>query len=88
MKRIRHIFLTATLLFEMAASSQAQIFFTDEDMTFRSSEGEVLVNPQFAQGYDCYTPLSDGLILLAAFGGAYLLRKNSGDIFHILNKKF
>lgn len=76
MKKKRNILLAAMLLLAMAMPSRAQIFIMDEDMNFRPSDDPaVLANPQFASGTDYYLPLGDGLMLLTALGGAYLLNK-------------
>lgn len=79
MKKKRNIFLAAVLLLAMATPSRAQIFVMDEDMNFRPAVDEeaVLSNPPLAQGYDYYLPIGDGLLLLTALGGAYLLKKKN-----------
>ena len=57
---------------------QAQVFIMDEDMDgnrrIGSKEFTVPV-PYQGTDMDEYLPLSDGALLLAALGGAYLLRK-------------
>lgn len=81
MKTQRNIFLAAMLLLAMAMPSRAQIFVMDEDMNFRPTVDEeaVLANPSLGQGYDYYAPIGDGLMLLAALGGAYLLGKHKKE---------
>lgn len=70
---------TVLLLFmAMSLTMKAQVFMIDGDDNYREPE-----NPQvfaglpedYGLGVDWYTPVGDGILLLAALGGAYLLKK-------------
>lgn len=71
--------VVAILLFAaMAFTAKAQVFMMDGDENYREPEDpQVFVGlPQnFGLGVDWYTPVGDGIMLLAALGGAYLLGK-------------
>lgn len=71
--------VVAILLFmAMAFTAKAQIFMMDGDENYREPEDPaVFVNlpSNYGEGTDWYTPLGDGIMLLAALGGAYLLGK-------------
>jgi hypothetical protein len=62
----------------MSLTMKAQVFMLDGDENYREPE-----NPQvfaglpenYGLGVDWYTPVGDGIILLAALGGAYLIGK-------------
>jgi hypothetical protein len=68
------------LLLVLTNQAQAQVFLMDEDAggNIRIAESDFVV-PVPYQGTDwdeyLYTPLGDGVLLLTALGGAYLLRK-------------
>lgn len=75
MKKILIIF---TLIITLAAPMRAQVFMLDGDENYRSPEDpEVFAGlpENYGLGVDWYTPAGDGLVLLAALGGAYLLKK-------------
>lgn len=66
------------LLFILTNPVQAQVFIMDEDFegNIRVSESEFVVPVPYQGGdLDEYLPLGDGVLLLTALGGAYLLRK-------------
>ncbi len=71
--------VVAILLFmAMAFTAKAQIFMMDGNENYREPEDPaVFVNlpANYGEGTDWYTPLGDGIMLLAALGGAYLLGK-------------
>ena len=74
----RLLILTLGLLLAGGAA-RAQIFLQEGD---ENNMRDVTMpvnawpeNPPYNQGIDNYTPLGSGIVLLAAFGGAYLLRK-------------
>ena len=74
--------IAVLLLMAMASTSQAQVFMMDGDENYREPEDpQVFINlPQgYGLGVDWYTPVGDGVLLLAALGGAYLMgkRKNA-----------
>lgn len=71
--------VVAVILFmAMSLTMKAQVFMLDGDENYREPE-----NPQvfaglpenYGLGVDWYTPVGDGIILLAALGGAYLIGK-------------
>lgn len=68
-----------TLCLLMATAAQAQIYVTENEANQRDPIEEPNVwplNPQtHDQGNDDYAPVGDGLLLLTALGGAYLLGK-------------
>lgn len=65
------------LFMVMSLTMKAQVFMIDGDENYREPE-----NPQVFAGLpenyglavDWYTPVGDGVLLLAALGGAYLLK--------------
>lgn len=66
------------LFMVMSLTMKAQVFMIDGDENYREPE-----NPQvfaglpedYGLGVDWYTPVGDGIMLLAVMGGAYLLKK-------------
>lgn len=75
--------VVAILLFMgMAFTAKAQVFMMDGDENYREPEDPaVFVNlpSNYGMGTDYYLPVGDGIVLLAALGGAYLLRKSKKD---------
>lgn len=77
---IKRVIAVIGLLLVMFGPVQAQVFIMDEDAggNIRIKESEFTV-PAPYQGTDLdeyeYVPLGDGVLLLTALGGAYLLRK-------------
>lgn len=74
--------IVVLLFMAMASMAQAQVFMMDGDENYREPEDpQVFINlPQgYGLGVDWYTPVGDGVLLLAALGGAYLMgkRKNA-----------
>lgn len=69
----------ALLLFlSMSLTMKAQVFMIDGDENYREPEDPAVfagLPESFALGVDWYTPVGDGILLLAALGGAYLLGK-------------
>ena len=70
--------LALVLMMAMAMTAKAQVFMMDGDENYREPEDpQVFIN--LPQGYglcvDWYTPVGDGIAVLAALGGAYLLGK-------------
>ena len=67
-----------TLCLLMATATQAQIYVTENEANQRDpieAPNGWPLNPQVHnQGNDDYAPVGDGLLLLAALGGAYLLK--------------
>lgn len=70
--------LALVLMMAMAMTAKAQVFMMDGDENYREPEDpQVFINlPQgYGLGVDWYTPVGDGIAVLAALGGAYLLGK-------------
>ena len=74
---------TVLLLFMvMSLTMKAQVFMLDGDENYREPE-----NPQvfaglpenYGLGVDWYTPVGDGVLLLATLGGAYLLKRKRNE---------
>lgn len=81
-KILKIVIIAATLMTGAANDSQAQVFIMENESNLREDTEDVLgwpVNPQNGYGTsnDEYTPVGDGILLLAALGSAYLLRKKS-----------
>ena len=69
-----------TALFMAVVPLKAQVFIADDEFEgmMRLSESDfVLVVPQQASDADQFTPIGNGVLLLAGLGGAYLLRKRN-----------
>lgn len=74
------VILTLFLLLAMAA--KAQIFTMENEVNELRDPVpfEWVTNPvEYNQGYDVYTPIGEGIALLAALGGAYLLKKRKRE---------
>lgn len=68
--------LTLTLL--LAGAAQAQIFIEEGNAPTRATTTEVpawVDNPVHGESVDHYLPLGDGLLVLTALGGLYLLER-------------
>lgn len=81
-KILKIVMIAAALMTGAATDSQAQVFVMENESNLREDTEDVLgwpVNPQNGYGTsnDEYTPVGDGLLLLAALGGAYLLKKKN-----------
>lgn len=78
MKRKRNILLAALLFLAMAQPLHAQVFMLDGDENYREPEDpQVFINlpSSYGMATDSYTPVGNGLLLLGAMGGVYLLGK-------------
>ena len=74
------VILTLFLLLAMAA--KAQIFTMENEVNELRDPVpfEWVTNPvEYNQGYDVYTPIGEGIALLVALGGAYLLKKRKRE---------
>ena len=75
--------LILTLLFTLAAPMRAQVFVMEEDENarvnnvFGNGEWNNVIVHSSPDDQTNYVPLGDGLLLLAALGGAYLLKKRN-----------
>ena len=71
--------VVAILLFvAMAITAKAQVFMMDADENYRDPEDPQVfagLPSNFGMGTDYYLPVGDGIMLLAALGGAYLFGK-------------
>ena len=81
-KILKIVMIAAALMMGAANDSQAQVFIMENESNLREDTEDVLgwpVNPQNGYGTsnDEYTPVGDGILLFAALGSAYLLRKKS-----------
>ena len=85
-KILKIVMIAAALMTGAAINSHAQVFIMEEEHSLRQTDPEDVlgwpVNPQngYGTGNDEFTPLGDGILLLAALGGTYLLRKKHNDI--------
>lgn len=82
--RRKHIIIVALLLL-LASAAPAQVFTTDEDVNLRETAGDMDVLgriPYHSVDYDqanAYAPAGEGIMLLTALGGAYLLGKRKKE---------
>lgn len=77
-KMMKKTVVLLTVFFMAVVPLKAQVFIADDEFEgmMRLAESEyVLVVPQQASDADQYTPIGNGVLLLAGLGGAYLLRK-------------
>ena len=77
---MKKILLIFTLLLTLAAPMRAQVFIMEEDENeFRNVFGNGEWNNVIVHGspddQTNWVPLGEGILLLSALGGAYLLRK-------------
>lgn len=79
MKNARNKFIVlGALMMFLVLPMRAQVFLMEEDVesNIRVVGSEFVVPAPYQGGdLDQYLPLGDGLLLLAGFSGAYLLRK-------------
>ncbi len=80
MKRIIAI-LTLTLMLVLPAKAQIYVQEDEQPGRLQTGDPQVFVDMPGNMGtaVDWYTPVGDGILLLAALGGAYLLRKHGKD---------
>lgn len=79
MHKMRRV-ITLLLFMFMSLSMKAQVFMMDGDDNYRDPEDPAVfagLPEDYGLGVDWYTPLGDGLLLLTALGGVYLLRKKN-----------
>ena len=82
MSKTRKKIAFLTLMLAMTTASNGQIFVMEDDATTRfgtevyNPDGVIPLNGSLDdQTNEIYTPLGSGIMLLAALGGAYLLKK-------------
>lgn len=88
MNKKRNILLAALLL-TLAAPLRAQVFMMDGDENYRDPEDPavfVQLPADYGSGTDYYTPIGNGLMLLTALGGAYLLGKRRSYFVNRIKK--
>lgn len=69
--------LIFTLFLTLAVPMRAQVFMMDGDENYREPEDPaVFINlpSDYGLGTDWYAPAGNGILLLSALGGAYLLK--------------
>ena len=75
--------VVAILLFlAMSLTMKAQVFMMDGDENYRDPEDPQVfagLPNNLGSGNDYYMPVGDGIMLLAALGGAYLLGKRKKE---------
>lgn len=77
-KILKIVVIAATLIMGAATDGHAQVFIMEDEHSLRPTDPEEVlgwpVNPQNGYGTsnDEYTPVGDGLLLLAALGAGYL----------------
>ena len=80
MKRREYIIIAALLLL-LASTAHAQVFMTNDDDNLRVEQGDMDVFgriPDHGVEYDQandFAPVGEGMLLLTALGGVYLLGK-------------
>ena len=70
--------IATALVLLLSLTVRAQVFMMDGDDNYREPEdpGVFIVNPAgYGEGTDSYIPLGNGLWVLGALGGAYLMGK-------------
>ena len=78
---MKKIILIITLFLTLAAPMRAQVFVMEEDENqrvenvFGNGEWNNIIVHGSADDQTNWVPLGEGVMLLAALGGAYLLRK-------------
>ena len=77
-----HRVITLLLFMVMSLTMKAQVFMLDGDENYRDPEDPSVfasLPENFGLGVDWYTPVGDGIMLLTALGGVYLLRKKKSN---------
>ena len=79
----KKIFAIATLLMLAAAPAMAQVFIMDEDEWNGNRVGKTSMDVDlpgiYNSGEDWYTPVGEGIVVLAGLAGAYLLGKRKKE---------
>ena len=78
MKKLKYILLIVVTILFVACPAMAQVFIMDDEFegTMRqNTEDFGLIVPIEGLDSDQYLPIGDGLLVLAALGGAYLMGK-------------
>jgi hypothetical protein len=79
----KRIIAIATVLMLAAAPAMAQIFIMDDDEFNNRGYGDdklIVDNPwSYNLGQDIFTPVGEGIALLAGLAGAYLIGKRKKD---------
>jgi hypothetical protein len=76
---MKKLIMTIAIATMFVAPAMAQVFLDDEDMANRSGKNTsqlFIDNPAvYDSGDDWYTPVGEGLLVLAGLAGAYLVGK-------------
>ena len=79
----KRIIAIATVLMLAAAPAMAQIFIMDDDEFNNRGYGDdklIVDNPwDYNLGQDIFTPVGEGIFVLAGLAGAYLIGKRKKD---------
>ena len=78
----KRIIAIATVLMMAAAPAMAQVFIDEDDVNNRVIDdgGMFVDNPGiYNSGQDWFTPVGEGIFVLAGLAGAYLLRKRKNE---------
>ena len=78
----KRVITIAAALMLAAAPAMAQVFIDDDDLNNRAGSPDALSldNPGvFDSGEDWFTPVGEGLFVLAGLAGAYLLGKRKNE---------
>ena len=76
--RMKKISATLLLIISFSVTSKAQVFILDDELDNPRIQSEefFIDNPGWhGSGEDWYTPVGDGVLLLAGLAGTYLLGK-------------
>lgn len=74
--------LTLLLFMIMSLTMKAQVFVMEGDENYREPEDPAIfagLPADYGSGVDWYVPVGEGLLLLTAFGGAYLMGKRKNE---------
>ena len=80
---MKKLIMTIAIATMMAVPAMAQVFLDDETTTNNRTEisdGEFgVMVPSQNVNYDQFTPVGEGLLVLAGFAGAYLIGKRKKE---------
>ena len=76
---MKKILVVLTIMLAVALPTSAQVFMMEDDMNMRTSEDAedpyILTAGGLEFDQTNWTPVGNGVLLFAAFGGLYLLKK-------------
>ena len=79
---MKKIFIILIMALALALPARAQVFVIYDEESDRTPEDAyvfAILPAEQGIGLDWYAPIGDGLLLLTALGGAYLLRKKTSE---------